>query len=235
MQVPAGHARQVVLGQEATAAGCPPAASSDRSRRLWAAHVDVPSLTMAVQSAGLAQVTLKTTSAFCGEPTAAQVAPASLVVIDDAAPRQRCPVGADRHALGRRGAGHPAQLRGAAARDLLRLPGRAAVGGGGDHRGAGRGGGIGAGHAHGPAASCRGAGHALRARPCRSGAGWPTASGVPLASPRTRASLVEPGCPDSAQPDAVTATAARTRNRPPLRRRTRQCRNTGRGSTARRE
>ena len=40
----------------------------------------MPSLTMAVQSTGLAHVTLETTSAFCGDTAGDQVAPASLVV-----------------------------------------------------------------------------------------------------------------------------------------------------------
>ena len=46
---------------------------------------------------------------------------------------------------------------------------------------------------------------------------------------------VEAGCPVSAQPDAVTATAARRRDRPPPLRRGRRCRGTERGSTAGRQ
>ena len=69
--------------------------------------------------------------------------------------------------------------------------------------------------------------------PVPMGAGCPTARGVPWGSPRTRAALEELGCPDSPQPDTATAAAARRMARPPLRRRTRQCRDTEHGSTAR--
>jgi hypothetical protein len=47
---------------------------------------------MAVQSVGLAQVTLETTSAFCGEDAADQVAPASLVVMTTPLPGSDAPL-----------------------------------------------------------------------------------------------------------------------------------------------
>src|ERR1700691_857744 len=59
---------------------------------LWADHVDVPSLTMAVQSTGLAQVTLETTRAFCGDTAADHVAPASLVVMTTPLPGSEAPL-----------------------------------------------------------------------------------------------------------------------------------------------
>src|SRR3984957_4559905 len=59
---------------------------------LWADQVDVPSLTMAVQSVGLAQVTLETTRAFCGDAAADQVAPASLVEMTTPLPGSEAPL-----------------------------------------------------------------------------------------------------------------------------------------------
>ena len=47
---------------------------------------------MAVQSIGLAQVTLETTSAFCGDAAADQVAPASLVVTTTPLPGSDAPL-----------------------------------------------------------------------------------------------------------------------------------------------
>ena len=47
---------------------------------------------MAVQSVGLVQVTLETTSAFCGEDAADQVAPASLVVMTTPLPVSDAPL-----------------------------------------------------------------------------------------------------------------------------------------------
>ena len=58
---------------------------------LWADHVAVPSLTVAVQSEGLAQVTLETTRAFCGAVTAFQVAPPSVVVTTTPLPGSEAP------------------------------------------------------------------------------------------------------------------------------------------------
>jgi len=52
----------------------------------------MPSLTMAVQSIGLAQVTLETTSAFCGAAAGDQVAPASLVVMTTPLPGSDAPL-----------------------------------------------------------------------------------------------------------------------------------------------
>src|SRR5271167_934145 len=52
----------------------------------------MPSLTMAVQSIGLAQVTLETTSAFCGDVAEDQVAPASLVVMTTPLPGSDAPL-----------------------------------------------------------------------------------------------------------------------------------------------
>ena len=59
---------------------------------LCADHVDVPSLTTAVQSVGLAQVTLETTRAFCGDAAADQVAPASLVEMTTPLPGSEAPL-----------------------------------------------------------------------------------------------------------------------------------------------
>src|ERR1700722_5357629 len=59
---------------------------------LWAAQVEVPSLTTAVQSFGLAQVTLSTASAFWGAATPVQVAPASLVAMTTPLPGSDAPV-----------------------------------------------------------------------------------------------------------------------------------------------
>ena len=58
---------------------------------LWADHVAVPSLTMTVQSVGLAQVTLETTSAFCGAVTVDQVTPPSVVVTTTPLPGRDAP------------------------------------------------------------------------------------------------------------------------------------------------
>ena len=149
---------------------------------LWAAHVEVPSLTMAVQSVGLAQVTLETAERVLRRgrrrPGRAGVARRH----DDAAPRQRRPVGADRHALGRRRAGDPAQLRRAPARDLLCLPGRRRRwwwrrSPWRRSRGAGLGPAT-------PTAQQRRAvaQDTAPSSPVPLGAGWPTASGVPLGS-----------------------------------------------------
>src|ERR1700722_4304830 len=59
---------------------------------LWAAHVEVPSLTTAVQSDLLAQVTLDTTSAFLGDGAGDQVAPASLVATTTPLPGSDAPL-----------------------------------------------------------------------------------------------------------------------------------------------
>src|SRR5271170_8338442 len=52
----------------------------------------MPSLTTAVQSIGLAQVTLGMTSAFCGDAAGDQVAPASLVVMTTPLPGSDSPL-----------------------------------------------------------------------------------------------------------------------------------------------
>src|SRR5258707_3154656 len=59
---------------------------------LWADHDEVPSLTMAVQSDGLAQVTLATTRAFCGDVVSDHLAPASLVVTTTPLPGSDAPL-----------------------------------------------------------------------------------------------------------------------------------------------
>src|ERR1700722_17070126 len=114
---------------------------------------------MAVQSIGLAQVTLDTTRAFSGVGTADHVAPASPVVMTTPLPGSDAPldptamhsvvVGQDTPLSwgvlppGRAGAAPAAPRGGPAPRHLLCLPGAAAIGGGVDHGGAARGGGIG--------------------------------------------------------------------------------------------
>lgn len=194
----------------------------------------MPSLTRAVQSDGLAQVTLATTRAFCGGVVSDHVAPASLVVTTIPLPGSDAPLeptAMQSAAVGQETALSCGVLPPATCCALHDTPPLvvaamtvAALAG------------AGLGPATPTAQQRRAVAHdTAPSSSLLGGAGWPTASVVPVGSPRTRAALGEPGCPDSPQPDAVTATAARTRDRPPLRRRTRQCRDTERGSTARRE
>ena len=159
---------------------------------LWADQVEVPSLTMAVQSTRARRRSRsRTTSAFCGEATAVQVAPASLVVMTTPLPGQRCPVGADRHALGRPWDRTPRSARGCCRPTtccafhvmpplVVAAITVAPVAG------------AGLGPATPTAQQRRAVAQDTAPRsPVPLGAGWPTASGVPVASPRTRARL---GC-----------------------------------------
>ena len=59
---------------------------------LWADQMAVPSLTMTVQSDGLAQVTLESTRAFWGDMTGDQVAPPSVVVTTTPLPGNDAPL-----------------------------------------------------------------------------------------------------------------------------------------------
>ena len=140
-------------------AGCPPAARSGRSRRCGRTRSRCRRSPRLVQSAGLAHVTLETASAFCGEAAAVQVAPASLVVMTTPLPGSDAPLDPTAMHSVAVGQDTPLSCGVLPPDDLLGLPGRAAVGRGGDHRGAGRRGGVGAGDADGPAAPHRGAGH----------------------------------------------------------------------------
>ena len=166
---------------------------------------------MAVQSAVLAQLTLDTVERAGGGGRRGPGAAAVLGRDDHAAAGQRRAVRADGHARRRGRARDPAQLRRRPAGHVLCLPGAAPVGGGDDHRGA-----AGAGGGSGPAtptAQQRWRWHTTprRAVRCRGERVGRRTRGVPLGSPRTRGAGVAAGCPVSAQPDAVTATARRRR------------------------
>src|ERR1700730_17867308 len=58
---------------------------------LWADHVAAPSLTMAVQSIGVAHATLMTVSAFVGAVASDHAAPASVVVTTTPLPGSEAP------------------------------------------------------------------------------------------------------------------------------------------------
>ena len=199
---------------------------------LWADHVSVPSLTMAVQSNGLAHCTLVTASAFMGAVAGDQVVPASPVVTTTPLPGREAPF--EPTAMHSVAVGHETPLNCGVLPPttcwafhnepplVVATMTVAPVAGG-----------------FGPATPT--AQHRLAvahdtapSSPVPAGAGWPTTRGVPFGSPRTRGLRGELGCPASAQPDAVVATTARRRVRPP-RRRARRCRGTERESTAGRQ
>ena len=200
---------------------------------LWADHVEMPSLTTTVQSDVPAHSTLVSVSAFMGAVTGDQVVPASRVATTTPLPGSDAPF--EPTARQSVGVGHEMPLSCGVLPPatccafhpmppsvVATITSAPAVGGFGPAT---------------PTAQHRRAvGHdTAPSSPVPLGAGCPTTSGVPFGSPSTWVVRGELGCPVSAQPDAVAASAARRTVRPPPRRQARRCRGTERGSTAGRQ
>ena len=177
---------------------------------LWAAHVSVPSLTMAVQSAGLAHCTLVTASAFMGAVAGDQVVPASPVVTTTPLPGREAPF--EPTAMHSLAVGHetplncgvlpPARHAGPSTTSpplVVATMTVAPVAGG-----------------FGPATPT--AQHRLAvahdtapSSPVPAGAGWPTTRGVPFGSPRTCGLRASSDARPAHSPTPTVATTTRRR------------------------
>jgi hypothetical protein len=202
---------------------------------LWADHVSVPSVTMAVQLDEAVHATLVTARALVGDVAGAHVEPALVVVTTTPLPGSDAPFDPTAMHLVTVGQETPLScgvLPPATCWALHDTPALvvATITVVPTAAGAGLG----------PATPTAQQRRALAqdtalSSPVPTGAGCPSMSGVPLGSPRTRGAGGVPECPVSAQLDPATATAVSRRVKPPLGRWTRRCRGTERGGTEGRE